>query len=46
LSAQGAAYYRVSPSTRIGGEVSYNTFGSYDEFRSLLGIRQTLGTTR
>ena len=42
-SAGGSAYYRIAPLTRVGGEVSYNTFGSFDEFRALLGIRQTLG---
>ncbi|EGD59977.1 cellulose synthase protein C precursor [Novosphingobium nitrogenifigens DSM 19370] len=46
LSAEGSAYYRVTSSTRIGGEISYNTFGNYDEFRSMLGIRQTLGSTK
>ncbi|WP_257558333.1 cellulose synthase subunit BcsC-related outer membrane protein [Sphingobium sp. CFD-2] len=43
LSADGAIYYRITPSTRIGGEVGMNTFGNYDEFRSLMGIRQSLG---
>ncbi|WP_260926365.1 cellulose biosynthesis protein BcsC [Novosphingobium sp. 9] len=43
LSAAGSVYYRVSPNTRIGGEASYNTFGSYDEFRSMLGVRQSFG---
>ena len=42
-SASGSAYYRISPLTRVGGEVSYNTFGSFDEFRALVGIRQSLG---
>jgi hypothetical protein len=45
-SAGGSIYYRVAPLTRIGGEVSYNTFGSFDEFRALFGIRQTLGGTK
>lgn len=45
LSAQGALYYKLGPSTRIGGEASYNTFGSYDEFRSVLGVRQSFGST-
>jgi hypothetical protein len=40
MSAQGSLYYKISPATRVGGEVSYNTFGTYDEFRSMLGIRQ------
>uniref|UniRef100_UPI00123B8DB0 cellulose biosynthesis protein BcsC n=1 Tax=Sphingobium estronivorans TaxID=1577690 RepID=UPI00123B8DB0 len=43
LSADGAIYYRVSPSMRVGGQMGINTFGNYDEFRSLLGIRQSLG---
>jgi Flp pilus assembly protein TadD len=43
LSADGSAYYRLSPRTRVGGEVSYNSFGSYDELKSSIGIRQSLG---
>jgi hypothetical protein len=43
FSADGSIYYRVSPSTRVGGEISINTFGSYDEFKSLIGIKQSLG---
>jgi len=46
LAASGSAYYRITPSTRIGGEVSYNTFGSYDELRAILGIRQSLGSAK
>ncbi|MDD3799836.1 MAG: cellulose synthase subunit BcsC-related outer membrane protein [Novosphingobium sp.] len=46
LSAQGELYYKLSPLTRIGGEASYNTFGSYDEFRGLLGVRQSIGSTK
>lgn len=46
LSAEGSLYYQVSPSTRIGGEASYNTFGSYDEIRSTIGIRQSLGASK
>lgn len=46
MSAQGSLYYKISPATRVGGEVSYNTFGTYDEFRSMLGIRQALGSTK
>jgi Tfp pilus assembly protein PilF len=45
-SAAGSIYYRVAPLTRVGGEVSYNTFGSFDEFRALLGIRQSLGSSK
>lgn len=43
LSADSAIYYRVSPSMRVGGQMGINTFGNYDEFRSLIGIRQSLG---
>ncbi|MFC0205124.1 cellulose biosynthesis protein BcsC [Novosphingobium soli] len=46
LSAQGSLYYKLTPGTRIGGDLSYNTFGSYDEFRSMLGVRQSFGSTR
>ena len=46
LAAAGSAYYRITPSTRFGGEVSYNTFGSYDELRAMLGIRQSFGSTK
>lgn len=44
VAADASLYYRVGPSTRVGGEASYNTFGSYKEFRSSLGVRQTFGT--
>lgn len=43
ISAGGSVYYRVSPGTRIGGELNLNTFGDYNEFKSLIGIRQQLG---
>lgn len=46
ISATGSLYYTLSPATRVGGEVSYNTFGSYNEFRSMVGIRQSLGSTK
>lgn len=46
LSAEGSLYYQVSPATRIGGEASYNTFGSYNEIRSSIGIRQSLGASK
>ncbi|QVM83459.1 cellulose biosynthesis protein BcsC [Novosphingobium decolorationis] len=46
LSAEGELYYKLSNSTRIGGEASYNTFGSYDEFRGMLGVRQSFGSTK
>lgn len=39
------AHYRILPQTSIGGELRYDTFGSYNEFTSLLSIRQQLGST-
>ncbi|MCJ2184910.1 cellulose synthase subunit BcsC-related outer membrane protein, partial [Novosphingobium sp. 1949] len=45
LSAGGELYYKLSPTTRIGGEASYNTFGTYNELRGLLGVRQSFGST-
>jgi len=44
VSANGSAYYRVGGSTRVGGEASYNTFGSYKELKSLIGVRQSFGS--
>jgi hypothetical protein len=44
LSAQTSLYYRFSPNTRIGGEISYNSFGNYKEIRSGLGLRQSFGS--
>lgn len=43
VSAEGSVYYRIAPGTRIGGQASYNSFGSYSEFRSTLGVRQSFG---
>lgn len=43
LSARGSLYYRVGSRTQVGGEASYNSFGSYDEFRSMIGLRQSFG---
>lgn len=45
LSAEGSLYYTLNPGTRIGGDLSYNSFGSYDEFRSLVGVRQSFGSS-
>ncbi|QDK35132.1 cellulose biosynthesis protein BcsC [Sphingomonas sp. IC081] len=45
LSALLSLYYKISPTTRIGGETSYNTFGTYNEFRSLFSVRQNFGNT-
>lgn len=46
LSAAGSLYYKINPNTRVGGDLSYNTFGSYDEFRSMLGVRQSFGSNK
>lgn len=46
FAADGSLYYRVTPSTQIGGSFGVNTFGTYDEYRSSIGIRQTLGSER
>jgi Flp pilus assembly protein TadD len=43
LSAEGSIYYDLSSRTRIGGEMSINTFGNYDEFKSIISIKQSLG---
>jgi tetratricopeptide (TPR) repeat protein len=42
ISANGSIYYRISTNTRIGGEFLINTFGPYSEFKSTIGIRQTI----
>mgnify|MGYP001063311917 FL=1 len=44
VSADASAYYRVSRNTRIGGQTSYNSFGNYNEFRSMVGVRQSFGS--
>lgn len=46
ISAGGEAYYKVSPNTQVGGNVSFTSFGQYEEFRSLIGIRQAIGGNR
>lgn len=46
LSVGGELYYKVSPSTQVGGNVSFTSFGLYEELRSLIGIRQTIGDNR
>lgn len=43
LSASGSAWYTVTPGTRIGGDLAFNSFGPYKEFRSSVGIRQQIG---
>jgi len=45
LSAAGSLYYKVGQNTRVGGETGYSTFGSYKEFRGMLGVRQSLGSS-
>jgi tetratricopeptide (TPR) repeat protein len=42
IAANGSVYYRVQPGTRIGAEFGVNTFGNYNEFKSLIVVRQTL----
>ena len=46
LAADSSIYYQVSPRTRVGGELQYNSFGDYDEFKTLLGVRQQIGATK
>lgn len=46
ISAGGEVYYKVSPNTQVGGNLSFTSFGQYEEFRSLIGIRQAIGGTR
>lgn len=43
ISAGGSAYYQLGDATKIGGELNINTFGQYNEFRSLLGIKRQIG---
>ncbi len=43
MAADGSVYYHVSPRTRVGGEFEYNSFGDYNEFQTLLGVRQNFG---
>lgn len=45
ISADASLYYKASPTTRIGSESSYNSFGDYSEFRTMLGVRQAFGGT-
>jgi tetratricopeptide (TPR) repeat protein len=44
LAGGASVYYGVSGNTRIGGDVNVNTFGQYNEVRTSIGIKQTLGT--
>jgi cellulose synthase operon protein C len=43
FSGRGRIGYRVTPRTRIIGDMGYDTFGVYNEFTSTIGIRQQLG---
>lgn len=45
INLKGNAYYEFVPGTTIGGELSLNTFGEYNEVRTMLGIRQKFGVT-
>ena len=43
IAAGASVYYGLAGSTRIGGDVNVNTFGQYNEVRTSIGIKQTLG---
>ncbi|KCZ47442.1 cellulose synthase subunit BcsC-related outer membrane protein [Hyphomonas pacifica] len=43
VNLNGSTYFQVAPGTSIGGEVRLNTFGEYNEFQTLFGIRQNFG---
>ncbi|RKF23104.1 tetratricopeptide repeat protein [Altericroceibacterium spongiae] len=43
LAADGSVYYDISPRTSIGGEFNYNGFGDYNEFRTMIGVKQQIG---
>lgn len=43
ISTGGEIYYKVSPKTEVGGNVSFTSFGQYEELRSTIGIRQAIG---
>lgn len=44
VAAEGSAYYSVSNSMKIGGDLNLNTFGAYNELRASIGIKQSLGS--
>ncbi|MBB3859985.1 tetratricopeptide (TPR) repeat protein [Novosphingobium hassiacum] len=46
ISAGGEIYYKVTSNTQVGGNISFTSFGQYEEFRSLIGIRQAIGGNR
>lgn len=43
FSMGGSGYYNIDSATRLGGQVTVNTFGAYNEFRSILGIKRQIG---
>lgn len=43
VSAGASLYYGLAGSTRVGGDINVNTFGQYNEVRTSVGIKQTLG---
>jgi tetratricopeptide (TPR) repeat protein len=43
LAAGASFYYGLANSTRVGGDFNVNTFGQYNEVRTSVGIKQTLG---
>lgn len=46
MSADASIYYNIDPTTQIGGLANYNSFGSYNEFRSMLGVRKNFGSVK
>ncbi|PTQ13475.1 hypothetical protein CLG96_05145 [Sphingomonas oleivorans] len=46
IALQGAAWYRLSMGTSIGGDLRLNTFGQYSEGQAMIRLRQALGETR
>lgn len=43
FSGSATASYQLAPTTNLGGEIRYNTFGVYDELQTMLKITQALG---
>ena len=43
INLQGTTYFKIGPDTSIGGEVKLDTFGEYNEFVTMFGIRQKFG---
>ena len=46
VSAGGSVFYPLNPWLKVGGDVTVNTFGDYNEFRASVGIKQVLGGQR